>query len=85
MIALKHKKFLEKELDKANGAESMLQQTIQNIESAQIDVVVFEALKKGDQVLSELQEKASLENFEELYEKHQEHLERQKMEQDLFG
>ena len=58
----------------------MLETTIRNIESAQMDVEVFEALKKGDQIITDLQQKASLEDFEELYEKHQEHLERQKME-----
>ena len=45
---------MEKELDKAFGAQSLLQQTISNIESAQMDVNVYEAMKKGDQVLSEL-------------------------------
>ena len=35
-----------------------------------MDVEVFEALKKGDQVLEDLQKKASLEDFEQLYEKH---------------
>ncbi len=44
----------------------MLQQTIQQIESAQMDVNVFEALKKGDKVLEDLQKQASLENFEEI-------------------
>ncbi len=48
----------------------MLEQTIRNIESAQVDVVVFEALKQGDSILTELNQRASLEDFEELYEKH---------------
>ena len=63
----------------------MLDTTIRNIESAAMDVEVFEALKKGDQIITELQQKASLEDFEELYEKHQENQERMKMEQELFG
>ena len=50
-----------------------------------MDVEVFQALKKGDEVITELKSKASLEDFEELYEKHQENLDRQKMEQELFG
>ena len=69
LIALKHRKFIEKELDKAFGAQSMLQQAISNIESAQMDVNVYEAMKKGDQVLSDLQKQASLENFEEIYDR----------------
>jgi len=32
LIALKHKKFMEKELDKVNGAEMLLQETINGIE-----------------------------------------------------
>ena len=44
-----------------------------------------EALKKGDKVLSELQQKASLEDFEELYERHQDHLAIKEKERELFG
>ena len=45
MIALKHKKFMEKELDKVDGAEMLIQQTINGIEQAQQDVNVVEAMK----------------------------------------
>jgi hypothetical protein len=45
-----------------------------------MDVEVYEALKAGDKVIDELNSKASLEDFEELYEKHQDNQERQKME-----
>ena len=41
MIALKHKKFMEKELEKVEGAELVLQQAVQGIEQAQQDVNVF--------------------------------------------
>ena len=51
------------------GAQTLLEETIHNIESAQMDVNVYEAMKKGDQVLTELQKQASLENFEELVDK----------------
>lgn len=63
----------------------MLQQTINNIESAQMDVQVMEALKEGDKVISELQSKASLEDFEELYDRHQEQKSKMEMEQEFFG
>jgi hypothetical protein len=56
---------MEKELDKAYGAQSLLQQTISNIESAQMDVNVYEAMKKGDQVLSELQKQARMQQVTE--------------------
>jgi hypothetical protein len=35
-----------------------------------MDVNVMEALKMGDKVLTELQNKASMEDFEELYDRH---------------
>lgn len=35
-----------------------------------MDVNVYEALKQGDTVITDLQSKASLEDFEELYERH---------------
>ncbi len=54
MIALKHKKFMEKELDKAYAAQTLMEQTIRNIESAQSDVNVYEAMKQGDKVIEEL-------------------------------
>ena len=76
---------MEKELDKAYGAQSLLQQTISNIESAQMDVNVYEAMKKGDQVLSELQKQASLEDFEEMYDRIQEQEAIKDRERELFG
>jgi ribosomal protein S8 len=45
LIALKHKKFIEKELEKAMGAQVLLEETIKNIESAQMDVNIYEAMK----------------------------------------
>ena len=50
-----------------------------------MDVNVYEAMRQGEQVISDLQKKASLEDFEALYEKHKEHEERQQMERELFG
>ena len=38
VIALKHKKFMEKELDKIDGAELMLEKTVQGIEQGLMDV-----------------------------------------------
>ena len=48
LIALKHKKFMEKELDKVNGAEMLLQETINGIEQAKQDINVMEAMKTGN-------------------------------------
>ena len=76
---------MEKELDKVYGAQSLLQQSIANIESAQMDVNVYEAMKKGDQVLSDLQKQASLEDFEEMYERIQENEAIKEREREIFG
>ena len=35
-----------------------------------MDVNVMDALKKGDKVITELQNQSKLEDFEELYERH---------------
>ena len=55
VIILKGKKFVEKEIEKAAGAQMMLEQTLSAVESAQADVEVFKALKAGDVVLKDLQ------------------------------
>ncbi len=44
------------------------------IEQAQADIEVFEALKLGDQVLKDLRSHASTEQFEELFDDHQDKL-----------
>ena len=54
MLALRIKKLKLKELEKADGAMFMLQETISNIESAQMDVNVMQAMKQGEKVLSDL-------------------------------
>ena len=51
------------------GAQVLLEETLKNIESAQMDVNIYEAMKMGDQVLSELQKQATKENFEELVDR----------------
>jgi hypothetical protein len=50
-----------------------------------MDVNVYEALKQGDQIITDLQSKASLEDFEQLYERHKDQKSRMEMEQELFG
>ena len=76
---------MEKELDKAYGAQSLLETSIRNIESAQSDVNVYAAMKQGDKVITELQKQVTLEQFEELYDKHQEQQARKDMEAEMFG
>ena len=70
IIHLKKKKFVEAEVTKCNGAQIKLQETMQAIESTQADVEIFAALKEGDAVLKDLQQKTSIADWEELYESH---------------
>ena len=74
-----------KELEKIDNATFLIEQTIQGIESAMHDVNVFEAMKEGDQVLKELRSRVSVEQFEELYDDHQDRLAQEEEEQKLFG
>ena len=82
---MKHKKFIEKELDKAFAAQHLLEQSIRNIESAAMDVQVYEAMKKGDQVLADLQKQATMEDFEAIYDRIQEVEQQKEMERQMFG
>jgi hypothetical protein len=45
----------------------------------------MKALKTGDSVLKDLQKQTSMQDWEQLYESHQENLERHDMEVELFG
>ena len=74
LLAIKHKKYLEKNRQKANGVELTLTETITGIESAQMDVNVYEAMKVGDQCLKELKAQVSADKFEELLDSHKEHV-----------
>ena len=63
----------------------MLQETLNQIESAQADVNIFNALKTGDQVLKDLQKQCSIEDWEALYEDHQENMAIYDQEVEMFG
>ena len=50
-----------------------------------MDVQVYEAMKKGDQVLADLQSQTAIDKFEEIYERIQDNVARQEKERELFG
>ena len=85
LVYLKKKKFTAKEVEKAQGAQIMLEETLQNVESAAQDVNIHEALKTGDKVLKDLTEKVSMDDWEELYADHKDNLARRDMEMEMFG
>ena len=82
---LRHKKYLNKELEKVSGAEIMLVQVSQQIEQANFDVQMLDAMKQGDQVLKELRSQVSAEDFQEIYEGVQEQQEIMDKEREMFG
>lgn len=85
MIILKQKKYVEKEVEKADGAYLMLANTLQAVESAQADVEIMKALKQGDSVLKDLQKQTSMQDWEDLYDSHKEQKEIHDMECEMFG
>jgi hypothetical protein len=50
-----------------------------------MDVNIFDAMKQGDKVIEELHKQVTLEQFEELYERHQDQQARKDMEAEMFG
>ena len=72
IFAMKLKKMYEGTRDKIQGARHLIDQSILNVEQARMDEDVYEALKKGEQVLTEIRSKVSIEAFEEIYDHIQE-------------
>ena len=69
---MKRRKLYMKYLDGARGKKQMIEETLQNIKSAKIDIGVKEALEEGQQVVDDLRNKASIEDFENILERQQE-------------
>ena len=85
IIYLKKKKLCAKEAEKAQNTQIMLDETLQNVESAAADVNVMKALKIGDEALKDLHKQVSMEDWEEMYENHEDNKARADMEAELFG
>ena len=47
----------------------MIEETMQQLRSAKIDVDVMKAMEAGQKVIEDLREKANLENFQDLVDK----------------
>ena len=85
VLALRLKKMKQAELEKTDGALFMLQEVVQNIETAQMNVNVYEAMKQGDKVLSQLQKSVRLEDLERIADNMQEQRQIQEQQMELFG
>ncbi len=72
IFAMKLKKMYEATKGKIEGQRHIIETSIINLEQARMDADVFEVLKKGDQVLTEIRSKVSVEAFEEIYDNMQE-------------
>ena len=68
MLALKKRNYQRGLLEKTQDQLLNLEQLVQSIEFAQVQVQVFDGLKKGNAILSELQQEMKLEDVELLME-----------------
>ena len=69
---MKRRKLYQKYADAAQGKQLMVEETLERIKSAKIDVNVKEALEAGQEVIEDLRSKASIEDFENILERQQE-------------
>ncbi len=78
-LLLKKKRYLESLLDKTDQQLDNLQQMVENIEFAQIEIKVAEGLKTGNKCLEELHKFMSLEDVENIMSETQEAIEYQRV------
>ena len=72
IFAMKLKKMYEKTKEKVEGARHLLETSIISVEQARLDAAVYAALKNGEEVLTELQKKVSVDDFQTIYDNMQE-------------
>ncbi|KAF2073545.1 hypothetical protein CYY_005130 [Polysphondylium violaceum] len=72
LLALKKKKYQEKMLEDSLQNLSNVEELINNIEQSEIQVQIFESLKKGNNALKDIQKELSLEDVEKLMEETEE-------------
>ena len=78
-LLLKKKRYLESLLDKTDQQLDNLQQMVENIEFAQIEIKVAEGLKTGNKCLEEMHKIMSLEDVENIMAETQEAIEYQRV------
>eukprot|EP01102_Stenamoeba_stenopodia_P016280 TRINITY_DN566_c1_g7_i1.p1 TRINITY_DN566_c1_g7~~TRINITY_DN566_c1_g7_i1.p1 ORF type:complete len:257 (-),score=89.28 TRINITY_DN566_c1_g7_i1:43-813(-) len=86
VLALKKKRYQEQLLERSIEQLNNIQQMIDTIEFKQIEVAVFQEMKKGTATLKQLNQELSLEDVEQLMEDTQDALDYQKqVEEALAG
>eukprot|EP00826_Nyctotherus_ovalis_P050456 TRINITY_DN6181_c0_g1_i5.p1 TRINITY_DN6181_c0_g1~~TRINITY_DN6181_c0_g1_i5.p1 ORF type:complete len:247 (-),score=93.73 TRINITY_DN6181_c0_g1_i5:148-789(-) len=66
VFALKMKKLIEGRNDKLDGVLLTLEQTLQNLQEAIINKQVHDVLKQGNAAIKELQQSATIEDFQKI-------------------
>lgn len=84
-LLLKKKRYLESLLDKTDQQLDNLQQMVDNIEFAQIELKVVEGLKTGNKCLEEMHRIMSLDDVEQIMADTQEAIEYQREIDELLG
>ncbi|XP_032899853.1 charged multivesicular body protein 6 [Amblyraja radiata] len=84
-LLLKKKRYQEQLLDKTEVQISNLEQMVQNLEFAQIEMKVIEGLKIGNDCLNKMHEVMSLEEVERIMDETQEAIEYQQQIDDILA
>ena len=80
-LLLKKKRYLESLLDKTDTQMDNLQQMVENIEFAQIELKVVEGLKTGNACLEEMHKIMSIEDVEKIMAETEDAIEYQRVSQ----
>ena len=78
-MLLRKKRYLESLLEKTDQQLDNLQQMVDNIEFAQVEMKVIEGLKTGNKCLEEMHKMMSLEDVEQIMADTQEAIEYQRV------
>ncbi|KAL7643191.1 UNVERIFIED_CONTAM: hypothetical protein RMT77_006481 [Armadillidium vulgare] len=77
-LLLRRKRFIEEKLKQADGQLENIEQLIQDIEFAQVEMKVVDSLKVGNDALKEINALMNIEDIEKILEETQEAVEKQK-------
>lgn len=85
ILLLKKKKYQEQLLDKTENQISNLEQMVQDLEFAQIEMKVLEGLKVGNECLKKMHEVMSIEEVERIMDETQDAIEYQKQIDEMLA
>ena len=85
MLALRKQKYLEKNLETGRGELLNLENLVVNIENAQIQKNVYEAMKQGNDFLKSMNQQLTIDDVEKLMEETAEAIEYQQQVGDILA